>query len=144
MLAAEMGFAPSALSNAMQKTQTPQGKSGFLSEIGLAWQIDTDVIWHNGGTGGYRSYMGFTKDKSLGVVVLANAANDVDDIGQYILGDRDSVDDTPKRSVAKIDYNIYDHYTGRQIPMFLESGVLLCHHPRRQPADGQIGGPTRL
>jgi CubicO group peptidase (beta-lactamase class C family) len=113
LLVAEMGLAPSALSNAMQKTETPQKSSGFLSEIGLGWQIDTDVIWHNGGTGGYRSYMGFKKDKSLGVVVLANSANDVDDIGQYLLGDRDDVDATPKRRVAKIDYSVYDRYAGK-------------------------------
>src|ERR1700722_18768871 len=32
LLSAEMGLAPSALSNAMQKTQTPQKSSGFLSK----------------------------------------------------------------------------------------------------------------
>jgi CubicO group peptidase (beta-lactamase class C family) len=109
LLSAEMGFTPSALSDAMRKTQTPQGSSGFLSEIGLGWQINADdgVIWHNGGTGGYRSYIGFKKDKSLGVVVLGNSANDVDDIGQDIL-------QPPKEhSVAKIDYGIYDSYVGQ-------------------------------
>jgi serine-type D-Ala-D-Ala carboxypeptidase/endopeptidase len=109
LLSAEMGLAPSALSNAMQKTQTPQGASGFMSEIGLGWQIDNEdsIIWHNGGTGGYRSYMGFNKDKSLGVVVLANSANDVDDIGKRLLH-------PPKqRVVAQIDYSVYDRYVGQ-------------------------------
>ncbi len=118
LLSAEMGFTPSALSGAMQKTQAPQKGTGFLNKVGLGWQIDTlgGFLWHNGGTGGYRSYLGFNKDKSLGVVVLANSANDVDDIGQYLLGDRNSVDDfqAPKRrSVAKIDYSIYDRYVGQ-------------------------------
>jgi hypothetical protein len=118
LLAAEMGFAPSALSNAMQKTQTPQKTNGFLSKIGLGWQIDKKdgIIWHNGGTGGYRSYLGFTKDKSLGVVVLANSANDIDDIGQYLLGGSDSVDDfqaAKQRVVAQIDYSLYDRYIGQ-------------------------------
>lgn len=50
-LSAEMGLAPSPLSNAMMKTQTPQKSSGFLSEIRLGWQIDPSggIIWHNGG-----------------------------------------------------------------------------------------------
>jgi CubicO group peptidase (beta-lactamase class C family) len=118
LLSAEMGFTASPLSDAMQKTQTPQKGTGFLSKTGLAWQIDTlgGIIWHNGGTGGYRSYIGFTKDKTLGVVVLANSANDVDDIGQYLLGDRDSVADftAPTRHFeAKIDYSIYDQYIGQ-------------------------------
>lgn len=118
LLSAEMDFTPSPLSKAMQKTQQPQKASGFLSEIGLGWQIDTtdNILWHNGGTGGYRSYLGFKQDKSLGVVVLANSANDVDDLGEYLLGARGSVSDfqAPKKHVAaKIDYNIYDRYVGQ-------------------------------
>lgn len=31
-----------------------------------------DIIWHNGGTTAYNSYMGFYKDKSKGVVILSN------------------------------------------------------------------------
>jgi D-alanyl-D-alanine-carboxypeptidase/D-alanyl-D-alanine-endopeptidase len=118
LLSAEMGFTSSTLTGAMQKTQAPQKGSGFLSKIGLGWQIDTlgGIIWHNGGTGGYRSYMGFTKDKTLGVVVLANSANDVDDIGQYLLGDRDSVANfkaSKRHTETKIDYAIYDQYVGQ-------------------------------
>jgi len=114
LLSAEMGLTPSRLSGAMQKTQAPQ-KGG---ETGLGWQIETlgGFLWHNGGTGGYRLFIGFTKHHSLGVVVLANSANDVDDIGQYLLGDRDNVEDfqAPKRHVeTKIDYSLYGHYVGQ-------------------------------
>jgi len=114
LLAAEMGIAPSAQTGEMRKTQAPQKPSGFLSEIGLAWQIDKDdgTIWHNGGTGGYCSYMGFKQDKSLGVVVLANGANDVDDIGQYLLGDAVKLETPAIRHAVKIDYSVYDRYAG--------------------------------
>jgi len=45
-----------------------------LDEIGMAWIIDREngVIWHNGGTGDYNSYLGFKPDKGLAVVVLSN------------------------------------------------------------------------
>lgn len=117
-LGAEMGLTPSSLSPAMIKTQQPQKGAGFLSKEGLGWQIDNlgGLLWHNGGTGGYRSYMAFLKDKSLGVVVLADSANDIDDIGQYLLGDRSDIEDfeAPKKHViAKIDYSLYDKYVGR-------------------------------
>jgi CubicO group peptidase (beta-lactamase class C family) len=113
-----MEITPSPLSGAMDRTQTPQKGTGFLSRIGLAWQIDTlgGYLWHNGGTGGFRSYMGFLKDKSLGVVVLANSANDVDDVGQFLLGDRDEIADfkpAKKRAVVKVDPAIYDKYVGK-------------------------------
>lgn len=57
--------------------------------IGMNWVIDKNrnVIWHNGGTGGYSSFMGFNKEKQIGVVILSNyqpsfSKNDsVDQIG---------------------------------------------------------------
>jgi CubicO group peptidase (beta-lactamase class C family) len=100
-LAANMGLTKSSLSNAMTATQQPRHASGFLRKIGLAWQIETvsGTIWHNGGTGGYHSYIGFKKDPPRGVVVLANSRNDIDDIGQYLLGDRSDVEDfTPPKA----------------------------------------------
>lgn len=109
LLSAEMGLTPSPLATAMKETQTPQGTNGFMSEIGLAWQIDNDdgIIWHNGGTGGYRSYLGFRADKSLGVVVLCNSANDVDEVGRKFLAR------PRKHTVVKIDYSVYDRYVGQ-------------------------------
>ena len=60
--------------------------------IGLAWVRDRrpdldgqTVIWHNGSTGGFRSYLGFTEDGRFGVVVLANAVASVDPLGVALL-----------------------------------------------------------
>jgi serine-type D-Ala-D-Ala carboxypeptidase/endopeptidase len=54
--------------------------------IGLAWMTtDKGIVWHNGGTGGYRSFAGFTTDRRRGVIVLANTAIDVDDLGLAVL-----------------------------------------------------------
>jgi hypothetical protein len=44
------------------------------------------MIWHDGGTDGYRSYAGFLRNKKLGVVVLANSDFVVDDIGAQPTG----------------------------------------------------------
>jgi serine-type D-Ala-D-Ala carboxypeptidase/endopeptidase len=64
--------------------------------MGLAWHISTlpngqVLYWHNGGTGGYTSFIGFDKTKQTGVVILSNygdAANNdysVDEMGIVIL-----------------------------------------------------------
>lgn len=59
--------------------------------VALGWQIDSlkgdggALLWHNGGTGGYRSFMGFVKDRGFGVVVLSNSTRSVDDLGFGIL-----------------------------------------------------------
>jgi CubicO group peptidase (beta-lactamase class C family) len=116
-LAASSGLAKSVLSTAMLATQQPRASSGAGRMIGLIWQIQTNTgtIWHNGGTGGYHSYIGFKKRPGLAVVVLANSENDIDDLGQYLLGDRADVEDfqPPKaHKLAKVDPGIYDHYAG--------------------------------
>jgi D-alanyl-D-alanine-carboxypeptidase/D-alanyl-D-alanine-endopeptidase len=114
-LAASMGRSKSALSAAMAKTQVPLRRAGLFMKVGLGWHISTlDTIWHNGETGGYHSYIGF--DKSTGVVVLANEANSIDDIGGYVLGEQDRIDrfKAPvQRAVAGIDYHVYDRYVGK-------------------------------
>jgi CubicO group peptidase (beta-lactamase class C family) len=57
--------------------------------LGLAWHIDSeyavDVIWHNGGSGGSRSYAGFLHEPQVGVVVLSNSSNGVDELGSKVL-----------------------------------------------------------
>lgn len=45
-----------------------------LDEIGMAWIIDREngIVWHNGGTGNYNSYLGFVPEANVAVVVLSN------------------------------------------------------------------------
>ncbi|MGB3375958.1 MAG: serine hydrolase domain-containing protein [Microbacterium sp.] len=45
-----------------------------IDRVGLGWVIDTehDIVWHNGGTGNYNSYLGFDAHRRLAVVMLAN------------------------------------------------------------------------
>jgi CubicO group peptidase (beta-lactamase class C family) len=61
------------------------------TQIALGWHITTTpkgpVIWHNGGTGGYRSFMAFEPNARVGIVVLSDdgAPPGVDDIAMHIL-----------------------------------------------------------
>lgn len=92
-LAAEMGYTQSALAPAMKAMLQPrrpaQGPPGL--EVALAWHVFTangkSIVWHNGGTGGYRSFMGFDPEARTGVVVLMNATSlaGADDIGRHLL-----------------------------------------------------------
>src|SRR5262245_56339300 len=81
-LRANMGIDPSPLAAAMKLAQRPRSDMAKTMRIGLAWiTTDKGVVWHNGGTGGYRSFLGFTADGRRGVVILANTSVDVDDLG---------------------------------------------------------------
>ncbi len=43
-------------------------------EIGMAWILDTynGFVWHNGGTGGFQSYLAFHPQSKTGIVILSN------------------------------------------------------------------------
>jgi CubicO group peptidase (beta-lactamase class C family) len=74
-----------------QQERAPAG--GTTTAIGLNWMIlraGTDtIIWHNGGTGGYRSFAGFVPSRKMGVVVLTNSGGaGADDIGLHLLSPR--------------------------------------------------------
>ena len=60
--------------------------------IGLAWltlsPFGTPITWHNGGTGGYHSFIGFNPANSRGIVILANSTASIDDIGLHMLEPR--------------------------------------------------------
>lgn len=57
--------------------------------IGLAWQVSaergTTVTWHNGGTGGFRSFLGLDRDAGRAVVMLGNTAASVDSAALTVL-----------------------------------------------------------
>jgi CubicO group peptidase (beta-lactamase class C family) len=64
----------SPLRPAMRLTQEPQlDVKG--ENVGLGWQIDgTGRYWHNGGTGGFHSFIGFDPKTKRGVVILASTS----------------------------------------------------------------------
>ena len=58
-----------------------------MDEIGLAWIIDREngIVWHNGGTGHYNSYLGFSPETGTAVVILSNLSPN-DRIPATVLG----------------------------------------------------------
>ncbi|MBB6464270.1 CubicO group peptidase (beta-lactamase class C family) [Aminobacter lissarensis] len=103
----------------------PTGTEG--DETGLGWVIsgsgDDQIVWHNGGTGGYRSYLGFMPAKGVGVVALSNTSTEagVDDIGRHLLNSKNPLAEPPRERVAiTLDPAIYDRYVGtyRLAPQF--------------------------
>jgi CubicO group peptidase (beta-lactamase class C family) len=86
---ANMGVDRSPLAAAMKLAQAPLSDANKTNRIGLAWMTSrTGIVWHNGGTGGYRSFLGFTADRQHGVVILSNTAVDLDDLGFATLNPR--------------------------------------------------------
>jgi len=90
-------------------------------QIAYAWHIQTkngnSIVWHNGGTGGYRSYMGFNPETRVGVVVLSNSSTDAapDDVGRHLLDASyplDKVEPIKEHKEITIDTKVFDNYVG--------------------------------
>jgi D-alanyl-D-alanine-carboxypeptidase/D-alanyl-D-alanine-endopeptidase len=89
-VASAMGLTSTPLDSAFRLTETPQFDAGSpVMRIGLGWHIlqrpSMRIVWHNGGTGGYRSFTGFDPERRIGVVVLSNSTVSVDDLGFHVL-----------------------------------------------------------
>lgn len=88
-VSANMGTQNSNLYPAMKLSHTNTRNAGEKPKVGLGWHIaehnGREFIWHNGGTGGYRSFAGFIKGGGKGVVVLSNSNAGIDNIGYHLL-----------------------------------------------------------
>jgi CubicO group peptidase (beta-lactamase class C family) len=69
------------LSMAHEALAEVNATSGSYEKMGIridsfsaGWMIDNEnnIIWHNGGTGNFNSYIGFDKENQIGVVILSN------------------------------------------------------------------------
>jgi serine-type D-Ala-D-Ala carboxypeptidase/endopeptidase len=79
-VAANMGQPRSTLLPAMMNSHLPRRRSDSfpVAFVGLGWQVRNregkEIVWHNGGTGGYSAFVGFNKKQNVGVVVLSNSS----------------------------------------------------------------------
>lgn len=118
-LKANMGLIPTPIDAAIRRSHRELFREGDDVAIGMNWirsfegDISQVVIWHNGGTGGFRAYLGFTEDRRFGVFVLSNTANSVDDLAQGILKElvREYAPDSRKPVTERGDAKVAP-YTG--------------------------------
>lgn len=79
------------LEQALRRSHQPLFQEDKHTSFGMNWILSDNstlrqkVIWHNGGTGGFCSFLGFTADGRFGVLVLANSSGDADGLALTIL-----------------------------------------------------------
>jgi D-alanyl-D-alanine-carboxypeptidase/D-alanyl-D-alanine-endopeptidase len=119
-LAANIGLTETPLAPAMKSMLAVRRPTGAADlEVALAWHVISkegeQIVWHNGGTGGYHSFMGFDPKTKTGVVVLSNSRNDIDDIGYHLLESKYPLAKLTPRKVhqeVKVDPKLFDAYVG--------------------------------
>jgi D-alanyl-D-alanine-carboxypeptidase/D-alanyl-D-alanine-endopeptidase len=141
-LKANMAAGRAAMSPAFRLAQQPLRDVDKTERIGMAWMTRAaqpkDVVWHNGTTFGYASFIGLTADGKRGVVILTNIGGSVDDLGFAALSD------APLRSyrTVAVDRSILNSYVGvfkapggGLIKIYLQDGQLYAQ------AKGEDGIP---
>jgi serine-type D-Ala-D-Ala carboxypeptidase/endopeptidase len=128
-LKANMGVVNSPLSSAFRLAQQPRRDIDKTDRIGFGWMTRTarpeNVIWHNGTTFGYASFIGFTADRKRGIVILTNVSESVDDLGFAALSDAplQSYGTVPvSDSILRTYVGVYKVANGGLIKVFLKSG----------------------
>ena len=60
-----------------------------IDSVGMTWIVDNknNVIWHNGSTKNFNSYIGFNRENKIGVVVLSNISSQKD-INMTLIGNK--------------------------------------------------------
>ncbi len=126
---ANIGKKKTSLSDAMTEQQVTRSAAESPSlSIGLGWfklaGFGSEIVWHNGQTGGYHSFIGFDPKRGVGVVVLSNAALDIDDLGFHLLDNRYPLKKANKqRTAIQMDSKILESYVGQYelVPTFVIS-----------------------
>ena len=124
-----------------QRERAPAG--GPAAGIGLNWIIrhagSDPIVWHNGGTGGYRTFLGLVPSQHIAVVVLTNSGGaGADDIGFHLLDA--SIPLAPKpvtpadRKAVDLPATVLEKYVGTyeltpalSLEVLLKDGFLYLH-----------------
>jgi CubicO group peptidase (beta-lactamase class C family) len=78
---------------ALALAQQPHARLSRRIEIGLCWIISNRrkqprVVWHNGGTWGFRSFAAFSPESETATIVLSNSVRSIDRLGFRLIDRR--------------------------------------------------------
>ncbi len=138
-LAANIGPPESQFERAMRNSHEVRESLSAQMDIGLNWHVrnvgDEKIVWHNGGTAGFRTFIGFDPDKGVGAVVLTNSGHGADDIGFHLINPGMPLAPAPEPRQERVEIevaaSVLETYVGEyelsaafSIVVTLEAGAL--------------------
>jgi serine-type D-Ala-D-Ala carboxypeptidase/endopeptidase len=124
----------------------PTGPAAGAGEVALGWHINKvnqrELVWHNGGTGGYRSILVVDPVTHTGVVVLSNTSTGagVDDIGRHLLEPLSPLLPAPRAEIT-VAPEVLERYVGRYE---LPSGLVIAITREGSQLYGQATNQPKL
>lgn len=84
--------------------------------IALGWHVreanGRSIVWHNGGTAGFRTFFGFDPATGVHAMVWSNTANSVDDLGLHLIDSTVPRLRTPPRADVAVAAETLRGYVG--------------------------------
>ncbi len=114
---ANVGEPNSDLERSMRVTHEVRESMGGQMSVGLNWIVqavgDDRIIWHNGGTAGFRTFAGFDPQSGVGAVVLTNSGHGADDIGLHLINNVLPLAPAPEPRVEiEVARSVMERYVG--------------------------------
>ncbi|HEX8157711.1 MAG TPA: serine hydrolase [Solirubrobacteraceae bacterium] len=105
------------LQQAMATARAPRKTIEAETQIGLNWLTlhsgDHDIVWHNGGTGGFTSFIGLDEARQTAIVLLSSSSGEgVDDIGFHALDASLALSPSPWPKEVKLPAQVLQRYVG--------------------------------
>ena len=117
-LEANLGEAASDLERSMRVTHQVRETAQGPNSIGLNWHVlslgSDRIVWHNGGTAGFRSFAAFDPVRGVGAVVLSNSAHEVEDIALHLINNRVplAAPASPRPMEIEVAIDVMERYVG--------------------------------
>ncbi|HSK19483.1 MAG TPA: serine hydrolase [Longimicrobiales bacterium] len=97
-------------------SMAPRAAAGQNMMVGLGWHRMTTatdtIVWHNGGTGGFRTFVGIVPATGRGIVLMANSGGaGADDIALHLLDPALPLA-PPARQAVDVPADVLSRYVG--------------------------------
>ncbi len=146
-LSANMGFTKTKISDSLAEAKkirktydTPPLRIGFNWITSVSG--GKDIIWHNGGTGGYRAFAGIDQAAKKAVFVVTNGSASVDDIGFHILNTTVPLRKIEKpRASVSLSEEVLEKYVGEYE---MSPAVMATVTREKDKLFGQLTGQPRF
>jgi len=108
---------PNAVGSAIVQSVAPRFTANQALSIGLGWHrvilAGDTVVFHNGGTAGFRTYIGMNVRTRAAVVMLTNSGHDNEDLARHVLAPQLPLVAVVKRTEITLPRDVLSQYVGR-------------------------------